>query len=140
VEHRLEFVRLWNGVSFYNDSKATNPEAASRALESFSRNVIWIAGGLDRGDDYRRLLPLLRDGRVKLVLATGQSAPRIVRLAEEAGVPVKRVRDVEEAVRAAVAEAREGDVVLLSPASASWDQYRSFEERGRMFKEIVNKL
>lgn len=140
VEHRLEFVRRWRGIDFYNDSKATNPEAACRALGAFSRGVVWIAGGLDRGDDYRRLLPLLRGGRVKCVVAMGQSAPRIARLAEEAGLPVRRAADVEEAVRKAIDWAREGDVVLLSPASASWDQYRSFEERGRMFKEAVNKL
>lgn len=140
VEHRMEFVRQWQGVTFYNDSKATNPEAAFRALGAFPKNVIWIAGGLDRGDDYRRLLPLLQEGRVKTVLTMGQSGPRIAALAQEAGIPVRRVADVEEAVRIAASLARGGDVVLLSPAAASWDQYRSFEERGRMFKEAVNKL
>ncbi|MDI3256143.1 MAG: UDP-N-acetylmuramoyl-L-alanine--D-glutamate ligase [Kyrpidia sp.] len=140
VEHRMEFIRRWRGVAFYNDSKATNPDAAARALGAFSRNVIWIAGGLDRGDDYRCLLPLLGAGRVKMVMVMGQSGPRIEALAKEAGISTRRVSDVEEAVRQAASLAREGDVVLLSPAAASWDQYRSFEERGRMFKEAVNKL
>ncbi|AMA72570.1 MULTISPECIES: UDP-N-acetylmuramoyl-L-alanine--D-glutamate ligase [Aneurinibacillus] len=140
VEHRLEFVAEINGVKYYNDSKATNPEAASRALASFVAPIIWIAGGLDRGIDFKELVPLLKK-RVKAVITYGQTAEKLLARAEEAGIiRRKRVDNVTDAVAQARLIAQEGDVVLLSPACASWDMYKSFEERGVLFKQSVHKL
>lgn len=140
VEHRLEFVREVRGVRFFNDSKATNPTAAARALSSFSGPVVAILGGLDRGDDLATLVSALASG-TRAVVALGQSASRMAEAAREAGVSaVVFAGDVPEAVREAYALAVPGDVVLLSPAAASWDMFTSFEERGRIFKEAVHKL
>jgi len=140
VEHRLEFVREAGGVRFYNDSKATNPDATKRALDAFDAPIVWIAGGLDRGLSFDSLIPSLR-ARVKAVVAYGQTAEKILETARRAGVDRRaRVETVEEAVVAAYSFAAPGDVVLLSPACASWDQFSSFEERGRMFKAAVHRL
>jgi UDP-N-acetylmuramoylalanine--D-glutamate ligase len=140
VEHRLEFVAEIKGVKYYNDSKATNPEAASRALTSFSAPIVWIGGGLDRGIDFKELVPLLKK-HVKAVITYGQTAQKLLDRAQEAGIiRAKRVDNVIDAVAWAHRIAREGDIVLLSPACASWDMYRSFEERGVLFKQSVHKL
>jgi UDP-N-acetylmuramoylalanine--D-glutamate ligase len=140
VEHRLEYVGTVNGVAYYNDSKATNAQAAIRALESFEEPIVWIGGGLDRGVDFHELVPVFAQ-RVKAVVAYGQSAPILLARAEEAGVPIRRsVKDVAEAVEEASKSAQPGDVVLLSPACASWDMYTSFEERGSIFKQAVHRL
>lgn len=140
VEHRLEYVGTVDGVSYYNDSKATNAQAAIRALESFDQPIVWIGGGLDRGVDFHELVPVFAQ-RVKAVVAYGQSAPILLARAEEAGVPIRLgVKDVAEAVAEASKAAQPGDVVLLSPACASWDMYTSFEERGSIFKQAVHRL
>ncbi|GAA5344719.1 UDP-N-acetylmuramoyl-L-alanine--D-glutamate ligase [Planifilum fimeticola] len=140
VPHRLEYAGTVEGVRYINDSKATNAQAAIRALESFSEPIVWIAGGLDRGDDFAELVPHLAR-RVKGVVAYGEAGPRLLKRAEEAGVSRRRAaKDVLEAVELARRMADEGDVVLLSPACASWDLYTSFEERGDIFKEAVHRL
>ncbi len=140
IEHRLEFVRSVGGVDYYNDSKATNPTAAIRALRSFAGNVIWIAGGLDRGDDFNVLVPEL-SGRVRAAVLLGQSAQRLAAVCELAGIDdVELVATVEQAVRRAAQRSQTGDVVLFSPACASWDMFSSFEERGRIFKQAVHTL
>jgi UDP-N-acetylmuramoylalanine--D-glutamate ligase len=140
VEHRLEYVCTKEGVDYYNDSKATNSQAALRAITSFSRRVVLIAGGLDRGDDFHALIPALQK-HVKAVVALGQSAEKFLLAAEKAGIPRRvRVSGIEEAVHVAKSLAEAGDIVLLSPACASWDQYRSFEERGRIFKQAVHTM
>jgi UDP-N-acetylmuramoylalanine--D-glutamate ligase len=140
IEHRLEFVRTVEGVDYYNDSKATNPEAALRALRACPGRIVWIAGGLDRGDDFSVLVPELRQ-RVRAAVLIGQSADRLAKVCEEAGVPsVWRCARLDEAVRTATRLAEAGDTVLLSPACASWDMFASFEERGRMFKDAVHTL
>ncbi|SDC74123.1 UDP-N-acetylmuramoylalanine--D-glutamate ligase [Paenibacillus sp. UNCCL117] len=147
VEHRLEFVAKKDGVLFYNDSKATNPTATIKTIESFSQDIVLIAGGLDRGSDYMELLPALAR-QVKGIVAFGETKDKIVRVARLAGMSrvktvdtAKQVQDaVTEAVRAAFALAEPGDVVLLSPACASWDMFPSYEERGRMFKQSVHNL
>lgn len=140
VEHRLEYVGTVNDVAYYNDSKATNAQAAIRALESFEQPIVWIGGGLDRGVDFNELVPVFAQ-RVKAVVAYGQSAPILLARAKEAGVPIRRsVKDVTEAVLEASRAAKPGDVVLLSPACASWDMYTSFEERGSIFKQAVHRL
>jgi len=140
VEHRLEFVREVNGVKYYNDSKATNPEAASRAIRSFKEPVVLIAGGLDRGIDFKELIPYFRK-HVKTLITYGQTAEILLKRGEEAGIKsLIRVDNVNDAVAKAHQVAEKGEVVLLSPACASWDMYTSFEERGSMFKQSVHKL
>jgi UDP-N-acetylmuramoylalanine--D-glutamate ligase len=140
VEHRMEYVDTINDVKYYNDSKATNPEAASRALQTFSEPVVWIAGGLDRGVDFRELVPVMAK-HVKAIVAFGQTAHILLDRAQEAGISRRILVDtVEKAVIAAAEEAEPGDVVLLSPACASWDMFPSFEVRGSMFKDGVHRL
>jgi UDP-N-acetylmuramoylalanine--D-glutamate ligase len=139
VEHRTEFVKKVRGVDYYNDSKATNAEAATRAIKSFPGNVVLIAGGLDRGVDFLELVPVFRD-RIKHVVALGQAAERFLNVAQKAGVTAVKASGLEEAVRLASEAAVPGDVVLLSPACASWDMFGSFEERGDMFKKAVHTL
>lgn len=140
VEHRLEWVRTLNGVDFYNDSKATNAQAALRALRSFAGNIVWLAGGLDRGDDFHELDDDVRT-RVKAAVVLGQSAKKVMEMCERAGVgQIVRAANLNEAVSMAHRLAEPGDVVLLSPACASWDMFQSFEERGSMFKHLVHTL
>lgn len=140
VEHRLEYVTKVQGVTYFNDSKATNPQAATNALQSFTSPVIWIAGGLDRGIDFKEMLPVMKK-HVKTLIAYGQSAPILLERAAEAGVAnCFQVKEIEAAVRKAASESIAEDIVLLSPACASWDQYTSFEERGSIFKQAVHML
>ncbi|MDR0268930.1 UDP-N-acetylmuramoyl-L-alanine--D-glutamate ligase [Paenibacillus sp.] len=147
VEHRLEYVVERDGVAFYNNSKATNSKATTMALTSFKAPIVLIAGGLDRGSDYMDLVSVLSE-RVKAVVALGQTAPKIAKAAEMAGlkhiVVVDNVEDAAETLRKAVKEAAAaampGDIVLLSPACASWDMFSSYEVRGRIFKEAVHNL
>ncbi|WP_409341243.1 UDP-N-acetylmuramoyl-L-alanine--D-glutamate ligase [Paenibacillus sp. MBLB4367] len=147
VEHRLEFVKERNGVTYINGSKATNPAATIMDIEAFSQPVVLIAGGLERGMDYMELLPYFAN-RVKAVVTLGETREKINRVAEQAGlVAVKSVDNANtpaetlaEAVRIADGLAESGDVVLLSPACASWDMFVSFEERGRIFKQSVHNL
>ncbi|MCJ8011365.1 UDP-N-acetylmuramoyl-L-alanine--D-glutamate ligase [Paenibacillus sp. KQZ6P-2] len=147
VEHRLEYVMDHNGVAFYNNSKATNSKATTMALTSFKAPIVLIAGGLDRGSDYMELVPVLSE-RVKAVIALGQTAPKIAKVSELAGlkhiVIVDNEEDAADTLRAAVKEAaaaaEPGDIVLLSPACASWDMFTSYEVRGRIFKEAVHNL
>lgn len=140
LEHRLEFVAEKSGVRYYNDSKATNPEATERALQSFKEPVILIAGGLERGENFDSLIPLLSHS-VKGIVLYGETKERLRELAQRAGLKeIHLVNDVKEGVEAAAGFAEPGDVVLLSPACASWDLYSSFEERGRIFKQAVHTL
>lgn len=140
VEHRLEWVCSHHGVEFYNDSKATNAQAALRALRSFAGSIVWVAGGLDRGDDFHELEADVHT-RVKAAVLLGQSAERLAAMCERAQVPqVVTAANLKEAVRSAQHLAESGDVVLLSPACASWDMFQSFEERGSMFKQLVHTL
>lgn len=147
VEHRLEYVADQKGASYYNNSKATNAKATTMALTSFRQPVVLIAGGLDRGSDYMELLPVLSE-RVKALVALGQTKDKLVNVAKLAGLKAVVSVDngesaaavLEQAVKEAAALAEEGDVVLLSPACASWDMFTSYEERGRIFKEAVHNL
>ncbi|MFP4975664.1 UDP-N-acetylmuramoyl-L-alanine--D-glutamate ligase [Paenibacillus sp. CN-4] len=147
VEHRLEYVADKDGAAYYNNSKATNSKATAMALVSFRQPIVLICGGLDRGSDYMELLPVL-EGRVKAVVALGQTRGKLAGVAKLAGV--ERIVSVDagesaaDVLRQAVREAHRladtGDVVLLSPACASWDMFASYEERGRIFKEAVHNL
>jgi UDP-N-acetylmuramoylalanine--D-glutamate ligase len=137
VEHRLEFVATIRGVDYYNDSKATNVDATIKALESFPANIHLILGGKDKGSDYTVLNDLLRQ-RVKRVYTIGAAAEKIE--SQIKGVEVVHADTLENALRKANAVAEAGDVVLLAPACASFDQFKSYEHRGRSFKQIVLAL
>jgi UDP-N-acetylmuramoylalanine--D-glutamate ligase len=138
VEHRLELVATINGVTFYNDSKATNVDATVKALESFPGNIHIILGGKDKGSDYTVLNPLLRE-RVKRVYLIGAASDKIASQVQDATELVRSVT-LQRAVRQAFEAAKSGDVVLLAPACASFDQFKSYEHRGRVFKELVQSL
>ncbi|MEN3037541.1 MAG: UDP-N-acetylmuramoyl-L-alanine--D-glutamate ligase [Candidatus Kryptonium sp.] len=138
VEHRLEFVREINGVKFINDSKATNVNSLWYALESFDEPIILIAGGRDKGNDYSKVYDLVKK-KVKLIIAIGESKEKIYNEFKNLTEVVK-VDSMEEAVRKSYEEAKPGDVVLLSPACASFDMFRDYEHRGEVFKKLVNEL
>jgi UDP-N-acetylmuramoylalanine--D-glutamate ligase len=142
VEHRLEFVATIRGVDYYNDSKATNVDATIKALESFPANIHLILGGKDKGSDYSVLNDLLRQ-RVKRVYTIGAAAEKIesqIVSSKNGGVEVVHAETLENALRKANAVAVPGDVVLLAPACASFDQFKNYEQRGQVFKEIVRAL
>jgi UDP-N-acetylmuramoylalanine--D-glutamate ligase len=139
VEHRLELVAEANGVRYVNDSKATNTAAARRAVAAYDAPLLVILGGRGKGESYSELALLLKQ-RAKRVYVIGEAADEIGIALELAGVDHQRVGDLERAVEAAARAARPGDVVLLAPACASYDQFRDFEERGQAFKELVSKF
>ena len=136
VEHRIEFVRTVNGVSYYNDSKSTNPTATLTALKSFDGNIHLLLGGMERSQDFNEIKPFL--SKVKCIYAIGETRNRIREFALENNVEVYSFTTLKEAMEKVKKEVTSGDIVLLSPASASWDQYLRFEDRGIEFKEIVN--
>ncbi len=137
VEHRLEHVATIRGVEYYNDSKATNVDATIKALESFPSNVHLILGGKDKDSDYTLLNDLLRQ-RVKRVYTIGSAAEKIE--SQIKGVEVDHAETLETALKHAAATADAGDIVLLAPACASFDQFQNYEHRGRVFKEVVRAL
>jgi len=138
VEHRLEYVATLRGVQYYNDSKATNVDATIRALQSFPANIHLILGGKDKGSDYTELNSLIAE-RVKRVYTIGAAAAKIESQIGNAA-PITSALTLESAVRKAADLAVEGDIVLLAPACASFDQFPSYEHRGRVFKELVQSL
>jgi len=139
VRHRLQYVADVNGRKVYNDSKATNILATVNALAAFKAPVILLAGGLDRGNEFDELLPYLNN--VKALITFGQTAAKLERVGSQAGIKsISRVDNVEKAVPEAYRYSEPGDIILLSPACASWDQYKSFEVRGDIFIEAVHKL
>jgi UDP-N-acetylmuramoylalanine--D-glutamate ligase len=142
VEHRLEFVATIGGVDYYNDSKATNVDATIKALESFPANIHLILGGKDKGSDYTVLNELLQK-RVKRVYTIGAAAEKIesqIASSKNRSFEVVNAETLENAIRKAHAVAVPGDVVLLAPACASFDQFKNYEHRGQVFKEIVRGL
>lgn len=140
VEHRTQFVKKLNERIFYNDSKATNIEATQNALAGFEQPVILLAGGLDRGDDYKELLPLFKK-HLKALIVFGETADKIAEVGKQAGVSIiKKVGKVDEAVPVAYSVSDTNDVILLSPASASWDQYKNFEIRGQEYIKAIEEL
>lgn len=139
VKHRLQYVAEISGRKFYNDSKATNILATVNALAAFEQPVILLAGGLDRGNEFDELIPYLKN--VKVLITFGETAAKIERVGRDAGIKeIIRADNVEKAVPAAFSRSESGDIILLSPACASWDQYKTFEVRGDMFIEAVHKL
>ena len=145
VEHRLEFVRELDGVKYYNDSIGTSPASTIAGLNSFDENIILLAGGSDKGLDYTEIGKKISE-KVGTLILTGPTGPIIEKatlnaIAEnENSVNIIHCNDLEEAVKKAQKVAKTGDVVLLSPASASFDTFKNFMERGEKFKELVNKL
>jgi UDP-N-acetylmuramoylalanine--D-glutamate ligase len=138
VEHRLEYVATVRGVDYFNDSKATNVDATIKALESFPANIHLILGGKDKGSDYTVLNDLLRQ-RVKRVYTIGAAAAKIESHIKDAA-EIVHAETLENAIKRAAANAQPGDVVLLAPACASFDQFKSYEHRGKVFKEVVKSL
>jgi UDP-N-acetylmuramoylalanine--D-glutamate ligase len=138
VEHRLEYVATVRGADYYNDSKATNVDATMKALESFPANIHLILGGKDKGSDYSAMNDLLRQ-RVKRVYTIGAAAEKIESQIHGA-TDISYSGTLEAAVRKAHETAQPGDVVLLAPACASFDQFQSYEHRGKIFKELVKTL
>jgi UDP-N-acetylmuramoylalanine--D-glutamate ligase len=139
IAHRLEEVATVGGVLYVNDSKGTNVDAVVKALQAFDRPVLLIAGGRDKGAGYAPLVVPCRD-RVRVLLTIGEAAPLIERELEAAVGEVVKAGTLQQAVRDAATRARPGDVVLLSPACASFDQFANFEERGRIFASLVRAL
>ena len=143
VEHRIELIRTRNGVRWYNDSIASSPSRTIAGLNSFREKVILIAGGKDKGISYESLGPVIND-RVKVLILCGATAGVIRQSTEQApnyeGLEIVDVADYHQAVALADSRAQEGDVVILSPASTSFDRFANFMERGRVFKDIVNSL
>jgi UDP-N-acetylmuramoylalanine--D-glutamate ligase len=138
VEHRLEFVAEIGGVRYYNDSKATNTDATLKALDAFQRGILVILGGKDKGSDYSVLQKPLREKAV-LALLIGAAADKIEKQIV-GSVAIERAGTLQAAVQVASQAAKPGDVVLLAPACASFDQFENYEHRGRVFKELVRKL
>lgn len=139
VRHRMQFVEEWQGVRIYNDSKATNMEATEVALKSFKQPIVLIGGGLDRGFTFEALEPLFK-AHVKAAVMYGETKQLMATSLKAAGVPIiKVVSNLDEAVPQAMSLAESGDILLLSPAAASWDQFHTFEERGDRFIDDVQK-
>ena len=143
VEHRIEFVRELHGVRWFNDAIASSPSRTAACLHSFDQKIILLAGGKDKGVSYKDLGPLIND-HVKYLILCGATAKVIRESVEQAenyqGLPIAEVSDWAEAVRHAAAVANEGDVVVMSPASTSFDRFPNFMEKGKYFKEQVNHL
>ena len=144
VEHRLEFVRELNGVKYYNDSIGTSPASTIAGLKAFDENIILLAGGSDKGLDYKEIGEMIAK-KVGTLILTGPTALKIEKatkqaLSEEKNIEIIHTKNLEESVKIAKEKAKKGDIVLLSPASASFDAFKNFEERGNYFKTLVNNL
>ena len=140
VEHRIEFVRERTGVKYYNDSKGTNPDAAIQALRAMPGPTILIAGGYDKNSEYDDWVAEF-EGKVRYLILIGQTRDKIAACAKKHGfTEIMYAEDLPEAVQVSAVYADTGDYVLLSPACASWDMFKSFEERGEIFKECVMNL
>ena len=139
VEHRIEFVRELKGVKYYNDSKATNVDSVYYALGSFKEPIVLIAGGKDKGNDYSQIKQLVEE-HVKAIVTVGKGADKIEKFFKGMKPIYSAGMSMDEAVKLAKEAATKGDVVLLSPACASFDMFDNYEHRGKVFKELVNRL
>ena len=138
VEHRLELVREIDGIKFINDSKATNVDSVIVALKSFNDPIFLILGGRDKGNDYSQIENLVEE-KVKKIYAIGESAEKVFNYFHKK-VKTELKKNFQDVINTALSEARKGDIVLLSPACASFDMFDSYEHRGKVFKELVNKI
>lgn len=140
VEHRIEFVTEKNGVTYYNDSKGTNPDAAIKGIQAMNRPTILIAGGYDKHSEYEEWISSF-DGKVRYLVLIGETKEKIEKAAVHCGFTnVIFANDLEDAVKISALKAEDGNAVLLSPACASWGMFRNYEERGNMFKDYVRNL
>ncbi|MFN5181902.1 MAG: UDP-N-acetylmuramoyl-L-alanine--D-glutamate ligase [Bacteroidota bacterium] len=139
AEHRLEFVATVNGIDFINDSKATNMNSVWYALESQNKPVIWIAGGVDKGNDYNEVMELVKN-KVKAIICLGTDNTKIVKSFSGVVDRIIETRSAQEAVASAYSIGKKGDVVLLAPGCASFDLFENYEERGMSFKACVKAL
>ena len=139
VEHRLEFVAKVHGIEFINDSKATNVNSTWFALESMDKPTIWIVGGVDKGNDYSELVPLVRD-RVKAIICLGKDNKKIIEAFQKEIETIVEATSAMEAVAYGYRLAKKDEAVLLSPACASFDLFENYEERGNEFKKAVRAL
>lgn len=140
VEHRIEYVATKNDVVYYNDSKGTNPDAAIKAIKAMSRPTILIGGGYDKGAEFDTYVAAFKP-MVKMLVLMGETSKKIAETAKKYDFNnIVYAKDLEEVVRICAANAKPGDAVLLSPACASWDMFKSYEQRGKMFKEYVQLL
>ncbi len=139
VEHRLERVIKVHGIEFINDSKATNVNSTWYALESMTKDTVWIVGGVDKGNDYSSLIPLVKE-KVKTIVCIGDNVESIKNSFENLGVEMLFASDMKEAVNLSYSSAFKGDAVLLSPACASFDWFENYEHRGYEFKSMVRTL
>lgn len=139
VEHRLESVLKINNVQYINDSKATNVNATYYALESMETPTVWIVGGVDKGNDYSELLPLINE-KVKAVICLGIDNSKLIDSFGNVVDLLVETTSMQDAVNVAYHIAERGDTVLLSPACASFDLFKNYEDRGRQFKEAVRSL
>lgn len=139
VEHRLEYVDTVDGVMYVNDSKGTNPDSTIKAITSYENPIVLIAGGYDKGSEFDELFDIAKDN-VHTVVTMGQTAEIIEKYARKYRIDTRRVSDMKEAVKVSKEISKDGDVVLLSPACASWGMYNNYEERGRDFKSCVKKI
>ena len=140
VEHRIEFVTEKNGVDYYNDSKGTNPDAAIKGIQAMNRKTVLIGGGYDKGSDYDEWIESF-DGKVTYLVLLGATKEKIAECARKHGFEnIIFVENMEEAVRVSAEKANPGEAVLLSPACASWGMFDNYEQRGRIFKELVRNL
>lgn len=139
VEHRLQYVKTLQGRKVFNDSKATNVLATEKALQAFKEPVVLIAGGLDRGNEFDGLMSSMEN--VKALISYGETKHKLKSTADAAGVQTtEETNTLDEAVATAFRASDVGDVILLSPACASWDQYRTFEERGEAFIRAIDAI
>lgn len=138
VEHRIEYVKSINGIDIYNDSKSTNIKATQTSLKAFNKPVVLLLGGMDRGQVFSDLNDYISN--VKNVICYGETKNKIKEYCDNMNISCDVVSNLEEAVDVSYKKCVSGDVLLLSPASASWDQFKDFEERGRLFKEYINRL
>ena len=138
LEHRLEKVLTIKGVDFYNDSKATNVDAALKSIQSFNQKIILILGGRDKGGDFHKLEKAVQE-KVKKIILIGEAKEKIARALNNT-VLLESVSSLREAVRFGYSEASPGEVILLAPACTSFDMFHNFEERGRVFKQEVFAL
>ncbi len=139
TEHRMEYVANVHGIEFINDSKATNINATWYSLGSMTKPVIWIAGGVNMGNDFKILKSLIRD-KVKAIVCLGKDCSKLHKAFTDLGKPFAETHNMIEAVELARFAGNDGDVVLFSPACASFDLYKDFEERGNAFREVVKNL
>ncbi|MFA6493365.1 MAG: UDP-N-acetylmuramoyl-L-alanine--D-glutamate ligase [Patescibacteria group bacterium] len=141
LEHRLEFIREFNGISFYNDSFSTTPDTTIAAVKSFSAPIILLVGGSEKNANYEELSEVISSSSVKKIINIGSTGEKIIDLIKRPSINiVKDIKTMDEAINLALDSAESGDVVLLSPASASFDRYKNYKERGELFKKTVLSL